>query len=575
MPSESLRWPCVSEETSLSLLGSLSRKERERERKKKRERENEEIKVKGKYKKKEKEKEKEGESTRKAEKKRVEKGEKRGREKEKGKEKKHTLTDAHTLSLTQDIEAKAKTPTHTDTHTHTDIQTDTHAFIQTLTLEIHFLATQRLISSAEFLLDDTRDHDNETHPGSSSSVVFGFLWGQNVVRKRLIQQWYPNKDTPVPLRREIENSLRTYHPNISSLLGWYLAPFERGYFLNLIYPEVMTSLWSFGEDVQTLMDRLPVSLAIRYAMSIARALQYLHDRGLAHRDLSPSNILVCDNFDDVILIDMGSSRHFADKEVTASQFPSNLYYRAPESHHGLSVDVFSFGMIFYYLLTGRHPHSHLSQDAAYQRYLIREFPPLDAVPGEFRDLIGQCWRETHDRPSIAIVISMLQNITSTSREWTLEVRRRNASSIVSLLPNVYEKVCDTDRKGQMRSVLGVAVLESVMRDYTAGHKISERFRNFSRSLTWKRWMSYSSEELRRYLGESLDEMFPILEVRERDPKRDWSVDEKAHAWMGLLKVLLCIYMCVCACVCVCVCCVLCVCVCMCRCVCAVTFGCRS
>ena len=106
---------------------------------------------------------------------------------------------------------------------------------------------------------------------------------------------------------------------------------------------------------------------------VARAVGYVHRRGVLHRDLKPGNILIGDDGRPLVS-DFGLSRRFAADALastltdTASVDPESLPgqavgtrgYRAPEQAEGgydltTAADIFSLGAILYRLLPARCP----------------------------------------------------------------------------------------------------------------------------------------------------------------------------------------------------------------------------
>jgi serine/threonine protein kinase len=98
--------------------------------------------------------------------------------------------------------------------------------------------------------------------------------------------------------------------------------------------------------------------ALRLAIESARAVQVLHDAGMLHRDVKPSNLLVGED-GKVLVADLGSAKRLAEASgVTVTT--GTPAYMAPEQARGAPVDprsdVYSLGAVTYELLCGRQPY---------------------------------------------------------------------------------------------------------------------------------------------------------------------------------------------------------------------------
>ena len=121
-------------------------------------------------------------------------------------------------------------------------------------------------------------------------------------------------------------------------------------------------------DGGTLKDKLAnqvfsVAEAAKILAPIARALDYAHSRGILHRDVKPSNILIT-NSGDPMLSDFGVAKILEEGEAaTLTGTGIGLgtpEYMAPEQWVGKAVpasDQYSLGVVFYEMITGHKPYT--------------------------------------------------------------------------------------------------------------------------------------------------------------------------------------------------------------------------
>ena len=124
---------------------------------------------------------------------------------------------------------------------------------------------------------------------------------------------------------------------------------------------------------------MPPEEAIDCLASIAAALDHAHARGVLHRDVKPSNVLV-DASGSLLLADFGLAKSTAvSSELTATgMVVGTPAYMAPEQAIGRPVDAradqYALGVLAFELLTGRTPFRSESPFAVLDKHL-REAPP--------------------------------------------------------------------------------------------------------------------------------------------------------------------------------------------------------
>ncbi len=117
-----------------------------------------------------------------------------------------------------------------------------------------------------------------------------------------------------------------------------------------------------GQSLQELLSRenrtLPLSTTLQLVQEIAEALHYAHAQGVIHRDIKPANILVDEN-GHAKIADFGIAKLNQTNLTLAGQVLGSPAYMAPEQLSEGDVDgrsdLFSLGVMLYYMLTGHRP----------------------------------------------------------------------------------------------------------------------------------------------------------------------------------------------------------------------------
>jgi len=151
----------------------------------------------------------------------------------------------------------------------------------------------------------------------------------------------------------------------------------------------MVMEWCEGRLLRQILNDgpMPEERAIRIAVEVLEALDYIHANGVVHRDLKPENIMVGDD-GSVKLIDFGIAGDAAARRLTYANFTATIgtpNYISPEQVKGQRgdgrSDIYSMGIILYEMLTGKLPFSGPSPMAAMnERLLNHPVPPRVANP---------------------------------------------------------------------------------------------------------------------------------------------------------------------------------------------------
>ena len=147
------------------------------------------------------------------------------------------------------------------------------------------------------------------------------------------------------------------------------------------------------------------------------ALNTLHCNNIIHKDLKPSNVMVDDD-GNLVVIDFGlSSVTDKDRTVLITKTGMTPTYLAPEAFHNTytaETDYYALGIMLYELFTGRTPYQNLSLDEAASYASVQKIPFPEDFPEDLKTLVlGLTYKD----------ITFRNDIENPNRRWTYnEVR---------------------------------------------------------------------------------------------------------------------------------------------------------
>lgn len=169
----------------------------------------------------------------------------------------------------------------------------------------------------------------------------------------------------------------------------------------------MVMEWCEGRLLRQILaeGRIPRDRAIRIALKVLDALEYIHENGIVHRDLKPENIMV-DVKDNIKLIDFGIAGDSSARRLTYANFTATLGtadYISPEQVKGKRgdgrSDIYAMGVILYEMLTGKQPFSGASpMEVMNDRLLNHPKPPSVAEPSISPELQEVMYRALERNP---------------------------------------------------------------------------------------------------------------------------------------------------------------------------------
>jgi len=203
-----------------------------------------------------------------------------------------------------------------------------------------------------------------------------------VALKVLNPEIQENPDHLQRFQREIETLARLNHPGVIQAYDADFGP--SGFFLVLELVE--------GNDLDGIVRKhgpLPVSEAIDAMIQSAKALQYVHDQGMVHRDIKPQN-LMRNRQGNIKVADLGlvrlteaESSDDHNKQGLTQQFTiaGTLEFMAPEQAENTSgvdnrADIYSLGCSLYYILAGKNVYTGKSVMDKLMAHMTHPIPSI-------------------------------------------------------------------------------------------------------------------------------------------------------------------------------------------------------
>src|SRR5713101_8032376 len=156
-----------------------------------------------------------------------------------------------------------------------------------------------------------------------------------------------------------------------------------------------------GEDLRGLMQqktKLAPEEAVEIMLQVCRALEAAHSAGIIHRDLKPQNIMR-DKAGRILVMDFGLARTLEGDGMTQTgALVGTMDYMSPEQALGKDLDqrsdLFTLGLIFYELLTGKMPYKADSVVASLLKRTQERAAPVSShdgtIPRPLSDIVGKC-----------------------------------------------------------------------------------------------------------------------------------------------------------------------------------------
>jgi eukaryotic-like serine/threonine-protein kinase len=258
----------------------------------------------------------------------------------------------------------------------------------------------RKLESDALIFDEIRPPaDNRTPDGKRIGYRFVRLIGQGASSRVYLAERASDRVTLVLKVTDVENAkdaqvLQRFVREaelIAKVNSPYVVHFlEHGFTKH--YGYIAMEFFTRGDLKQRIEHGVSTDDAINYMLHIAHGLRAIHQPGIVHRDLKPGNIMFRSD-DSLALADFGISKRL-DEKSNLTRHGSVLgtpNYISPEQALGKPVgphsDLYSAGVIFYEMLTGRKPYRAENATALVYQHVHADIPRLPEVVKRFQPVI--------------------------------------------------------------------------------------------------------------------------------------------------------------------------------------------
>lgn len=284
--------------------------------------------------------------------------------------------------------------------------------------------------------------------GAMGTVYLGFSCNSNqrIAVKRVKDVYTNNK--MIRERAKQEASLSFSHPNLVQMIGLCeVAPNYGPIFILSGYVAGITLDAHVKEQLNLLPQEDRIEKISNELCKVLDALQYLHSRGVVHRDVKPSNIMI-ENGSVVKLMDLGIARLNGGNKYSSYGFIGTPQYAAPEqilrdsdnTEINAQTDIYALGVTYYELLTGKNPFKTDVEAEMLSRQIKMKLPYDKKIP---RSIFNVILKATEKVPAkryksasefkFAILDALQRSKKNSIKDWVLTSWKTLLGGIVIIL----------------------------------------------------------------------------------------------------------------------------------------------
>jgi len=217
-----------------------------------------------------------------------------------------------------------------------------------------------------------------------------------VAIKFLKTEFCEDKNFVSNFKVEAQSAAALLHPNVVSVYD--VNDTDGIYYIVMEYVDGITL-----KKYININGKLPAREATSIAIQVAQGMEAAHNAGIIHRDIKPQNVLISRE-GKIKVTDFGIARTTTANTLSADVLGSAQYI-SPEQARGDSVDarsdIYSFGIMFYEMLTGTLPFEGDSPVTIALKHIQEQVPKVSQVapdvPSSVARIVEKCTQKRVDR----------------------------------------------------------------------------------------------------------------------------------------------------------------------------------